>query len=748
MKKVCVLSAILFIMATAVTGCSSSSNDVLSNTTPQGETKPDTKPEDTKPEDTEPATTATLSGFKSESELEQYLKNGLRSNAEQVLRDDSMVYAPEDAAAPDSQVKSNSVFSQTNIQEAGVDEADTIKTDGHFLYIAPLMSQVYMLKDSIAAVKEEDIDKDIEPVIAPGPDVDKADEAFIRILELSESPADAIETAKIPVKGFDNNIDGLYLLTDRGENKPDILVTIGGTAQHMWENWYCPWCWTNGIVEIAIFNVANPAAPEKISHIKLDGQLISSRRVKDKLYLVTRYTPNLPDFRPYPADSKEKENNEKLLEKTSLLDLLPKAEINGISKTSFIQADQCFLPPLNEDRKEDPTLITVTAVDLNNPDNMVSQSVAGPAETFYMSTQSLYLATTRQSYGRLGIPKIAANIDEQADEQDTDTYTQPPVTTDLHKFALTENGPVYKGSGEVQGYLGWNTDKKPFRMSEYDNILRIATSLGDTWNNTSSTRLTLFKESSNDTLEEISHIDNIGEQGENLYAARFIGTRAYLVTFKVTDPLYVFDLSDPYAPVKSGELHIQGYSDYLHPISKDLILGIGKDAVPDESSSETWMGRKGAWYQGVKLSLFDVSDPANPYEKDSVIIGKRGTDAGALYNHHAMAYLPPVNGQPARLALPIRVNETSPENEDFDPSNPSAWYDWTHTGLYLFEISSSDISNAGKIIVSKSSQDNKYMYENIASDRAVLTDNNVHYIHNTKVWSSTWTQTDTISDPK
>ncbi|MDM8538722.1 beta-propeller domain-containing protein, partial [Desulfobacterales bacterium HSG17] len=745
MKKLCVLSAILFIMAIAMIGCSSSdSNNALNNINPPENNEPD----DNEPDDTNPLSTASLSGFKSDGELEQYLKKGLQSNAlEQVYRDDSLANEAGDAAiAPAPEDKTNSVFSKTNIQEAGVDEADTIKTDGRFLYIAPSMSQVYyMLEGDIAAVKEmdmeiadegiskyDDSDRDeppepviapapvMEPIIAPVPDM-RPEEDFIRILELSTSPADANEVAKIPVTDFDNNIDGLYLLTEREENKPDLLVTIGGNAQDMWGIWNCPWCWTNGAAEIAIFNIDNPAAPEKISHIKLDGQLISSRRIKDKLYLVTRYTPNLPDFRPYPANSEEEVNNEMVLEKAELSDLLPNAEVNGISSDSFIKADQCFLPPLNEERTEEPDLITVSAIDLNNPDNMVSQSVAGPVETFYMSTQSLYLASTRQYYGPfMGIPEIAPAIESDTVETGTaeansetakpdtvnsDTYTPPPVTTDLHKFVLTENGPVYKGSGEVQGHLGWEIDKKPFRMSEHDNILRIATSLGDTWNETASTRLALFKESSNDTLEEISHIDNIGEKGENLYASRFIGTRAYLVTFRVTDPLYVFDLSDPYAPVKSGELHIQGYSDYLHPISEDLLLGIGKDAIADEASFDRWMGRQGAWYQGVKLSLFDVSNPANPYEKDSVIIGKRGTDAGALYDHHAMAYLPPANGQPARLALPIRMNDTYPDYNYFKPSDPSAWYDWTQTGLYMFEIGTSDISNAGQMIVSGPSQE-------------------------------------------
>lgn len=744
MKKLCALSIIIFIMAIAMTGCSSSdSGEPLSSITPQ---------EENIPEQPEPVSTASLSGFKSESDLEQYLKNGLRLNAEeQVYRDDGLVNAAEEAPtspAPESQESSDKAggsFSKTNIQEAGVDEADIIKTDGQFLYIASSsMPHYYYLEDDVV-IQDEEVETDEKPGGMNYKD------PVIRILELSSNPADANEVAEIPVKDFENSVNGLYLLTDRGESKPDLLITTGGNAQNMWTDWYCCWCWTNGVAEIAIFNVDNPAKPGKISHLKLDGQLISSRRIKDKLYVVTRYTPNLPDYNKYPANKEEEENNKRVLDKATLSDLLPKAEINGTSKGSLVMADQCFLPPLNEDRKEEPDLITITAIDLNNPDNMVSRSIAGPVETFYMSTQSLYLASTSQYHGPFfGIPEIAVDTVDANDSETVkdEMYTPPPATTDLHKFALTENGPVYKGSGEVQGHLGWEMDKKPFRMSEYDNILRIATSLGDSWNNTSSTRLTLFKQGADETLKEIAHIDNIGEEGENLYASRFIGEKAYLVTFRVTDPLYVFDLSDPYKPIKTGELHIQGYSDYLHPISQDLILGIGKDAVPDMSSSETWRGRQGAWYQGVKLSLFDVSDPSNPSELDSIIIGKRGTEAGVLHDHHAMAYLPPANGQPARLALPISVHTTYPQYYEFDPSSPSSWYDWTHTGLYLFEIGSADISVAGEMIVSEADPNNEYWYEDITDDRAVLTESNVHYIHNSEVWSSTWTDPEMMSEPK
>jgi uncharacterized secreted protein with C-terminal beta-propeller domain len=105
----------------------------------------------------------------------------------------------------------------------------------------------------------------------------------------------------------------------------------------------------------------------------------------------------------------------------------------------------------------------------------------------------------------------------------------------------------------------------------------------------------------------------LGKPGEHLYASRFIGARGYLVTYRLTDPLYVLDLSDPGDPKMAGELHVEGYSDYLFPVSDTLLLGVGKDAVVDGGAGD---GRF-AWYQGVKVSLIDVSEPASTLPRKS-----------------------------------------------------------------------------------------------------------------------------------
>ncbi|MCP4688744.1 MAG: hypothetical protein GY859_11885, partial [Desulfobacterales bacterium] len=465
-------------------------------------------------------------------------------------------------------------------------------------------------------------------------------------------------------------MEGLYLLTDRGGDKPDLLVAICADSVNYWTYWRNPWFWRSKTTEVGLYNVTDPLNAEPAALLSMDGQLISSRRIGDVVYVVTRHTSEPEGFNPYPRDQMEEDQNVAVLEKAELSDLLPAYSLDGQGRGALVQARECFLPPHDEDVIPAPFLITVTAIPLSDPGNPVSQTIIGPSETIYASTDALYLATTPHEYS----PPTAF-------EPWGIWMTPPPESTDLHKFNLTESGPVYRGSGSAPGNLGWEEEKKSFRMSHYNGVMRIATSTGDFWGGASPTRLTLFRENpdaTGDVLEEISNIDGIGEVGESLYAVRFLGARAYLVTFQAFNPLYVFDLSDPENPLQMGELHIDGYSDYLHPIGETLLLGIGRDAVQDESSTDE--GGRGAWIQSVKLSLFDVSDPYNPLEVDSLVYGKRGTGSEALTDHHALAYLPPINGAPARLALPIELHETLPP-----------YYGYTNYFTYYFAPESIDI---------------------------------------------------------
>jgi hypothetical protein len=147
------------------------------------------------------------------------------------------------------------------------------------------------------------------------------------------------------------------------------------------------------------------------------------------------------------------------------------------------------------------------------------------------------------------------------------------------------------------------------------------------------------------------------------------------VTFKKVDPFFFIDLKNPYKPKILGELKIPGYSNYLHPYDEDHLIGIGKETVEAEEGEF-------AWYQGVKLSLFDVSDVRNPRELSKYIIGDRGTNSEALYDPHAFLF----SRNKELLVIPIQLAEIDESKYPGGaPANTHGEYTWC--GAYVFDVS-------------------------------------------------------------
>ncbi len=559
-----------------------------------------------------------LSEFATAQQLEQHLKNAIREQRSSSLYDKVLLEEAPQGVENDTSGSRSGDFSTTNLQESGVDEADRLKSDGRYLYV-------------LARQEPTAVPLEAKPasVIVPQPAASR-----IRVLELGENPQSAKEVASVALDK-DMRADGTYLITGREGDGDDLLVVLGGKDDNLYRvDWFSPWSWHSGMTYVSFINVDNPEEPQHQTRLAFDGHLVASRRIGEMLYLVTRHYPWVKGYLPWPEDSVRKEENEQLLDKTTLAELLPKWQIDGGSKQDYLtSAKSCYLPPAEEGYIS-ADVISIIAIDLRKPSGKPSaRCIVGPTEAVYMSQQSLYLATTRHRY--------VIQMDERL-AQEMVVYP-PEETTEVHKFALTGSGPDYRGSATVKGHLGWEQGKKSFRMGERGEVLFIATSLGESWSGDATTRLTVLSEDNiSDTrrLREVAHLPNekrpeaIGLPGERLYAVRFLGERGYLVTFRVTDPLYMLDLSDPADPFITGSLKIPGYSDYLHPVNENMLLGIGKSAIAADSD---WGDGRGAWYQGVKLALFDVSDPQQPKEVTSLEIGARGTDSDALYNHHAIA---------------------------------------------------------------------------------------------------------------
>lgn len=286
---------------------------------------------------------------------------------------------------------------------------------------------------------------------------------------------------------------------------------------------------------------------------------------------------------------------------------------------------------------------TIVSVDLKS-DDQSSQEVylTDYANCMYASDKSIYLASV-DCYRALW----------RGDGSEK---------TVIHKFSIDDGKVNYICSGNVPGHI-----LNQFSMDEHKEHFRIATTEG--WSRSSNSGNNVFvldKE-----LDIVGKLEGLAP-GERIYSARFMGDRCYLVTFKQVDPFFVIDMKDPASPKMLGELKIPGYSDYLHPYDENHVIGIGKDTVDAGSF---------AWYQGVKLSLFDVTDVKNPKEISKYIIGDRGSNSPALHDHKAFLFSKSKN----LLVIPVEIYEI---NKSKYPDNPPpyAWGEYIWQGAYVFSL--------------------------------------------------------------
>lgn len=694
------------LMLSACGGSSSSSTTTATNTTSTSTTTTNTA-----------AKAVNLKSVSSSSDLETYLKSLLLELYGQVRPPNPLiVYATSttSGSVSDSTSTSKASFSTTTTQEDNVDEADRLKTDGTYLYTTA------------------------------------TDKPNLLIFKTNQTTNELVQDLSLDSTNA-SRLTGLYLYNHK-------LAVLSDDQQYfgIWARWFMPQYWQNQHSYVHLLDATNPAAIAKTNQLSVDGQLISSRRIGSTLYLATRHSPTLKGLTLYPVTEAEAAANRALINKATLQDFLPHYQWQGGTSQALFQAEDCFLTAYSDKKNYQASIISLVSIDMTSVAPIPQgKCFAGDAETVYASTEAVYLATTQYTYPVMPMMADTATTTNNATTTASGTaitstepsinpvitYTEPSINTDIHKFSLTSGAIEYKGSGRVTGHLGWYQDLKPFRMSESEGVLRIFTSVGDTpTSNASPAHLyTLEENSANQTLDIIGQLPNstrpqaLGKTGEQIYATRFLGKRGYLVTFRVTDPLYVVDLSSPTDPYIAGELKIDGYSDYLQPVGDNWLLGIGKDAVVDSSG----MGDgRGAWYQGVKLSLIDVSNPSAPYEKQKIIIGKRGTETTVSQTHHALSMLQ--QGNSLKVALPISLHAgISTSGNVISPA--ATYYDWTQDELYRLtvDLNSGAMTGLSPVVSEKPSMDNYYPYS-WPNDRSVLIGNYVHYLHGDKVFSQEW----------
>lgn len=356
---------------------------------------------------------------------------------------------------------------------------------------------------------------------------------------------------------------------------------------------------------IKVYNIEDKNKPVMEREIQIEGSYLSSRMVGENVYVLSN---------KYIYSELLEKNKEELNEN----DYKPKYLDTAISKeTKCIEySDISYFP-----ESGDNTFLNVAGFNINNNEPANIETYLGAGTEVYASQNNLYVAKVKYEY---------------KDEKLYGYYDNYDINTYIYKFKLENSKLEYTSTGSVPGEV-----LNQFSMDEKDGNFRIAT--------TNSTNLKEENRTNNlyilnENLKMIGSLENLAK-GEKIYSVRFLDNKAYMVTFVQTDPLFVIDLSEPTNPILLGELKIPGYSTYLHPYDENHIIGFGENTETKEDGNVVTIG--------MKMALFDVTNPTSPKEMYSMDIGERGTYSELLYNHKALLFSKEKN----IIAFPISISE-------------------------------------------------------------------------------------------
>ena len=444
--------------------------------------------------------------------------------------DDSSAAAPQDLGDRSQ--------TGTNIQVAGVDESDLVKTNGSEIFIVTEDALfVVTLTDAapeLAATFVFESATDL-PRARPHETLLAGDKLFV------------FRTVRYGAEGFKQ----------------------GGTQ----------------VLEI---DVSDPSAPRLLRTLETYGAFVTARLVGASVRLVVTHD----GIGSSVVGRYSRGGFERSVAAATLATWLPLYTVNDYTSLinrwtdgSLVECDRVVTPAGVHSAETTVVLAFDAEQGLGEWD---AAGVVGAASAVYASRDSLYVA----------LPRLFNH-------------------TQIHRWDFSAEGsPTYRGAAEVNGHL-----INQFAMSEFDGHLRVASTRFDRVG--SSSELTVFTVG-DDALQQLASLQGLGPN-EQIYAVRFLGDRAYVVTFRQIDPLFIIDLSDPAEPRVAGELKIPGFSAYLHPLGDGLLLGVGQDADPRT-------GRP----LGPQVTLFDVSDPAAPTSLGRVALSSASTSP--TFEHRGFTY--------------------------------------------------------------------------------------------------------------
>jgi uncharacterized secreted protein with C-terminal beta-propeller domain len=596
-----------------------------------------------------------LKKFSSEAELKAFLKEnyedsvygGMYSTMAAGVGADRSEALGAPAAAPSAQEDSGTkeaaaAFSTTNIQVEGVDEADIIKTDGRYIY-ALAQGKVYIA------------------------DAYPAEEAQI----LSEIKIDGYPS-EMYINGdrlvvFTSGYGGYYPVMREGTSVEKIFAP---------EYDYGP------VSRVLVYDVSDPSNPALKNNISVDGSYYDSRMIGDYVYVVSQKSvynmdsPGIPRISVGTAASKVAGSGEVYYfdvpgysyQFTSILSFNvnndaeePRSKVFLMSygQNLYVSMDNIYITYRKQISQKKIAEDMMSEVIIPNlpPDLSIKVVAIWNSGKDYNERMQEISELLMEYIDSLG-PEESARFMGSMQEKIAEYYAKIAKELErssVHRISVSNGNIEYASGGSVPGNV-----LDQFSMDEKDGYFRIATTtsgwIGGMRGNTLNHMYVL-----DSGMNIVGSLENLAE-GESIYSVRFMGDKAYMVTFRRTDPLFVIDLSDPTSPSVLGELKIPGYSEYLHPYDESHIIGFGMDA--DES------GRT----KGLKLSLFDVTDFANPKEMDNYLIGGTGSYSYALHDHKAFLF----DRDKELLVIPATVSDWTEGKE---------WRDVNYSdGAQIFRI--------------------------------------------------------------
>jgi inhibitor of cysteine peptidase len=547
------------------------------------------------------------------------------------------------AAEESSKSAAEADHSTTNVQVEGVDEADWAKTDGRFIYqLSGTRVLIASIADSsapkLAATLEYSYDKGFYPQ-----QLYVSDGRLVVVGQQSEQIATPVP---MPMPVDIGSPEGGP--AEEPASSPDTPVSSNDAAKIAVQIaagervGILPYYPVRTTTKAMVYEIGDAGTPDLVREIEAEGSYLSSRMIGSALYLVTNKYNDI-----YPMLEKRANGG-------SGSQPADPAAFEPVYRDTAVSDEQKTIP-LDELRyfpgSPESSTMLIGAVDLDSQNEMQVSAYLGSGQTIYASTKNLYVAISR--YMPSG-----------------DTYKQE---TQLHKFRLDHGSVMYLGEGTVPG-----TILNQFAMDEHEGYFRIATTKGDMWasgDNLSKNNIYVLDEQ----LKQVGALEDLAP-GERIYSTRFMGGRAYMVTFRNVDPLFAIDLRNPAKPALLGQLKIPGYSDYLHPYDENHLIGFGKETVEVPSKG---MGPDAtmAFYQGMKIALFDVTDVTQPKEKFKEIIGDRGTHSELLYDHKALLF----DKSKGLMAFPVELMEIK-DKRAIEQDGAMAYGQFTYQGAYVYRI--------------------------------------------------------------